>query len=261
MRHRLLLRGFTNHMKARKKQTEHYIEHLRSQYKDRLKYWDIRAQSRLRAGHMIALIADGMDQAKFAYPRSPCMDSKQWANFARPRAHIVGIKVHGYGMFMAVSRGDCPKDSSHHCELMCKVLTMVQRRFNLNLSMCHILLQSDNCVREMKNNTLARWASGMVCKGRFSALNSFGMPCFSSTVDVFQHCASRQECWPRALCPTSERGIVTKTLIRHLAALRVSCTNNHWLIPHKTSSPSSRSGWMNLSFPLSPTGKRSRSTA
>ena len=226
MRHRLLLKGFMNHMNARKKQNQHYISHLRSQYRDRLKYWDLRAQSRLQTGHSIILIVDGMDQAKFAYPRSPCMDSKQWANFARPRAHIVGVKVHGYAMFMAVSRGDCPKDSSHHCELVCKTLTMVQKKYGLKLSSCHLYLQSDNCVREMKNNTLARWASAMVGKGLFLFL----FVCFTSL------CAPRQDCWLPAPSPTFARAIHTRISIKHLAALRATCTSSHWQSVRKTSS-------------------------
>lgn len=77
---------------------------------------------------------------------------------------MVGIKIHGYGMFFGVSRGDAAKDSNHHCEMMAKCLTSVAKHFNLNLAQMHIHIQSDNCVREVKNNTVARWCSAMVAK-------------------------------------------------------------------------------------------------
>ena len=42
--------------------------YLRNQYRDRMRYWAIRQDSRLHTP-CIAVILDGMDQAKFAYPR------------------------------------------------------------------------------------------------------------------------------------------------------------------------------------------------
>ena len=116
---------------------------------DALLYWSIRQDSRLHTP-CVAVILDGMDQAKFAYPRTPIMDGKQWANLARPRCHIVGIKVHGYAMFFAVSRADAAKDSNHHCELLCHTLTLVKKRFGLDFSKAHCHIQSDNCLREVK---------------------------------------------------------------------------------------------------------------
>lgn len=141
-----------------------YNAHLRRQYRDRLRYWQIRAEARFQT-RVLALICDGMDQAKFAYPRSPVMQGKQWANLARPRCHIVGIKVHGFGIFMVVSEADCPKDSNHHLELILRAITDVRNRFNLDTSRFHLHIQSDNCVREVKNNTIARACASMCSRG------------------------------------------------------------------------------------------------
>ena len=98
-RHRLLLRSFSHNLLARREQTVHYHRHIRAQYLDRIQYWSIRQDSRQHSKQCLAVILDGMDQAKFAYPRCPVMGGKQWANLARPRCHIVGIKVHGYECF------------------------------------------------------------------------------------------------------------------------------------------------------------------
>ena len=171
-RHRLLIRSFSHNMLARREQTAHYDKHLRDQYLDRMRYWSIRQDSRLHSA-CIAVILDGMDQAKFAYPRSPIMGGKQWANLTRPRAHITGVKIHGYGMFFAISRHDACKDSNHHCELLCHTLTLVQKKFGLDFSRMHLHVQSDNCVREVKNNTIARWCSSNVSRGQRTIWNDF----------------------------------------------------------------------------------------
>ena len=164
-RHRLLLRSFSHNLLARREQTVHYHRHIRAQYLDRIQYWSIRQDSRQHSKQCLAVILDGMDQAKFAYPRCPVMGGKQWANLARPRCHIVGIKVHGYGMFFGISRASCSKDSNHHTELLATVLTMVQKRYDLNFRRMHLHVQSDNCVRETKNNTVARWLSSNISRG------------------------------------------------------------------------------------------------
>lgn len=163
-RHRLLIRSFAHNLLARRQQTSHYNGHIRDQYLDRMKYWAIRQESRMHTS-CIAVIIDGMDQAKFCYPRSPIMDGKQWANLARPRCHIVGVKIHGFAVFFSISRADCAKDSNHHCEILARTLTMVKERFNLEFSNMHLHIQSDNCVREVKNNSIARWCSTNVSRG------------------------------------------------------------------------------------------------
>lgn len=176
-RHRLLLRSFANHLVARQQQSLHYDAHLRSQYRDRLQYWSVRGESRIHST-TICCILDGMDMAKFAYPRAPVMGGKQWANFARPRTHVCGLKIHGYGMFFSISRHDVPKDSNHHVELLAHGLTRVQKHFGLDFSKYHLHIQSDNCVRETKNNSVARWCSLLVARGWVFAdlLTRFDMP-------------------------------------------------------------------------------------
>lgn len=72
-RHRLLLRSFSHNLLARREQTVHYHRHIRAQYLDRIQYWSIRQDSRQHSKQCLAVILDGMDQAKFAYPRCPVM--------------------------------------------------------------------------------------------------------------------------------------------------------------------------------------------
>ena len=163
-RHRILIRSFAHNLLARRQQTSHYNRHIRDQYLDRMKYWSMHQESRMHSS-CIAVIIDGMDQAKFAHPRTPVMNGKQWANLPRPRCHIVGIKIHGFAVFFAISRADCAKDSNHQCEILSRALTMVKQKFNLDFGNMHLHVQSDNCVREVKNNSIARWCSTNISRG------------------------------------------------------------------------------------------------
>ena len=61
-------------MHAQRQQMHAYHRHLYHQYQDRLSYWSARGISRSR-GSEITCILDGMDQAKFMYPRGSCLKS------------------------------------------------------------------------------------------------------------------------------------------------------------------------------------------
>ena len=76
LRHKMLLQELSGHLNARKSQLEKYTDHLKSQYEDRLAYWALRGESRLRGKQQVTLIIDSMDQAKFSLPRGTVMKSK-----------------------------------------------------------------------------------------------------------------------------------------------------------------------------------------
>lgn len=99
------------------------------------------------------------------------MCGKQFSNFARPRAHIVACKLHGAGVFFAVARADAAKDSNFHFEFIAIALTLVQKKYRLNLQDVHLHVQSDNCCREVKNNTIVRGLSALVSRGGSNSLD------------------------------------------------------------------------------------------
>ena len=66
---KLWIRHLGDHLHARRQQLAAYHSHLHHQYRDRLCYWEQRGVSRAHDGKTILAIVDGMDQAKFAYPR------------------------------------------------------------------------------------------------------------------------------------------------------------------------------------------------
>ncbi|CAK9000170.1 unnamed protein product [Durusdinium trenchii] len=161
LKHKVLVRDLSNHLAARQAQQQLLQHHLMAQYRDRQVYWSLRGASRLRSAQQITVIMDGMDQCKFSFPRSGAMASKELCNLNRPRLQVTGAIVHGYGLYFFVSSFDHCKDSSASCEIFAHLLTRLKQR-GLDLSTCHINLQSDNTSREVKNNTLLRFVSACV---------------------------------------------------------------------------------------------------
>lgn len=87
VQHKLLLRGFGADSSAALRQRMLYDRHLASQFEDRKCYWSMRASSRLRSKIILAII-DGMDQAKYAIPRSSLFQSHTFDKYTRPRLHV-----------------------------------------------------------------------------------------------------------------------------------------------------------------------------
>ena len=171
VKHKCLLRNLSGHILARNKQQDEYHRHLHSQYLDRLEYWGHRGLSR-SCGTDLLLIVDGMDQGKFAFPRHRALKAKEFANFQRPRAHVIGCLIHGYGIVFAVTDPDLPKDANTHCELVAHALTWVTS-FGFNLKEFSVTLQCDNTPRECKNNVMLSFIASLVARGPLRGVASF----------------------------------------------------------------------------------------
>lgn len=161
---KLLIRELANHMAARQKQSQLLTDHLMAQYRDRLAYWSLRGSSRLGCSAIVCCILDGMDQCKFMYPRTSLCQAKDLSTFQRPKLHVTGCLVHGFGVVMAVSNHDHPKDSSLMTELLAILLTKM-KQFGVDLRRIHLHVQSDNTSRELKNSTTLRFLSTLVSHG------------------------------------------------------------------------------------------------
>ena len=161
LHHRVLLRELAPYLLARQHQAKLYHEHLAAQYRDRLVYWSLRGSSRLKTLGHICIIQDGMDQCKFAFPRSNLCRSKDLSTMNRPKLGIVGIVAHGFALSFTVSGPEHPKDSSCMAEIFCAMLTRLER-LGVNLSQVVIHLIADNTSRETKNSTTLRLLSALV---------------------------------------------------------------------------------------------------
>lgn len=121
IKHKLLLRSLAHDTASRVKQRQLYDRHLSNQYLDRRVYWHHRALSRLGT-NVITIIIDGMDQAKFMWPRSIFFRSHSFDKFSRPRLHITGCIVHGYFVLFVISHADLRKSGSTTVEILSMAL-------------------------------------------------------------------------------------------------------------------------------------------
>jgi hypothetical protein len=144
------------------------------QWCDRQVYWKVRSWSQTCSSpfasgcpwdatqHVLCIMADGMDQAKFKIPRSRREKVKAMDKFLRPALHVGGVLAHGFGLHLGVSAPDVPKDTNTNVEMLSRMLDCVlSQRSPLPQ---HLWLQQDNCPRECKNQKFFRWCIALVLR-------------------------------------------------------------------------------------------------
>lgn len=182
MRYKLMLKELSQHLRARQLQHVHLANHLKAQYNDRIKYWELRGASRLRGPFEVTIVIDGMDQAKFCYPRSTYFQTKELQSLNRPRAHITGLIAHGQFVMFFTSPSDTLKDASAHVDMIAHSLQVLSE--SMDLGKLTVNIQSDNTPREVKNNIVLRFLSMLVAHRTFHLLRPFL---------IWER--SRQVCW------------------------------------------------------------------
>jgi hypothetical protein len=115
----------------------------------------------------VAVIIDGMDQAKFRIPRMRYVQraAKAMEVLHRPSLHVIGLWIQGAVLELAVGDEDLRKDSSTQLEVLARGLDKTLERFGTLPLGLH--LQQDNCVREGKNTHVANFMMLMVLLGVF----------------------------------------------------------------------------------------------
>ena len=153
VQHKLLLRGMGADSRACLRQRYLYDRHLAQQFEDRKCYWSLRSQSRLKQ-KVICLVCDGMDQGKYACPRSKLFECHHFDKYSRPRLHVWGLLCHGYAAILSVSDADMSKGGSTTAELLLFTLSLLKRH-GLQIGEYEIVVQLDNTTSSNKNNTLS----------------------------------------------------------------------------------------------------------
>lgn len=153
VQHKLLLRGFGADTRACLRQRHLYDRHLAQQFADRKAYWTMRASSRLKE-KMIVCILDGMDQGKYATPRSKLLENHLFDKYTRPRLHVWGLLCHGYMAVLSVSDADMSKGGSTSAELILFMLSLLKKH-GVQLGEYECVVQLDNTTSSNKNNSLA----------------------------------------------------------------------------------------------------------
>ena len=151
-KHKLLIRHLAHDAKQRLKQRHLYELHLKQQMEDRKTYWSLRASSRLKL-KVLVVVLDGVDQAKFAIPRSKIFGSKAMEKYHRPRLHVWGALVHGWMALLTISDGDLGKGSSTSIEILLFIFTRLTS-MGLDLADWEVTIQLDNTSSSNKCNPL-----------------------------------------------------------------------------------------------------------
>lgn len=168
VQHKLLIRHLSTDLNARVRQRALFDRHLASQLRDRQCYWSMRASSR-RQNKTIVCILDGMDQGKYATPRSKVFESHHFDKYSRPRLHVWGLLCHGYVAALSISDADVVKGGSTTAGLCVWLLTTLKRH-GVDLSDSTFVLQLDNTGSSNKNNCVLSLASYLT---QIGLVNSF----------------------------------------------------------------------------------------
>lgn len=162
VQYKLLIRHLGNDLNGRVRQRALYDRHLAAQYADRKIYWSVRANSRLHSKQIVCII-DGMDQGKYATPRSKVFESHSFDKYSRPRLHVWGLLCHGYIAWLSVSDSDLIKGGSTTCELLMHMITTLKNH-GVEVEDCEIIVQLDNTGSSNKNNCVMNLASYLTHK-------------------------------------------------------------------------------------------------
>lgn len=118
-----------------------------------------------RSLSQLALIVDGVEQAKFRTPRV-LTQGHALKTLPRPALHVQGAWCHGFGYHLAVSDADMLKDTNNNVEVISRLLSTVFDKHKGLPQGLH--LQQDNTSRECKNQYIVNWAAKLVALRVFS---------------------------------------------------------------------------------------------
>ncbi|CAK9044628.1 Integrase catalytic domain-containing protein [Durusdinium trenchii] len=103
----------------------------------------------------VCLILDGMDRSKFKVPRSTSViSSKDFSAFGRPTLDCYGCLNHGRMAILFQTLPHIRKDSNFSCEVI--AYNMHKLAEVADTRRMELVCQSDNCCREVKNNSVVR---------------------------------------------------------------------------------------------------------
>ena len=207
VRHKMLIRKLSGDVKARGHQLRQYEAHLLQQYRDRTVYWSNRSMSRIpmqpSGTRKLCIVTDAIDHNKFRYPRSRIFVSKEFSSTVRPAMDMTCVLCHGHHLMLALSEPFVPKNSSWCTELLSHMLHKLGS--SLDVRQCEVHIQSDNCSRETKNNTLTRWAALLTSTHRVKRIQLDFLMTGHSHEDIdqfFSMVSNKIEASPEVHCPS-----------------------------------------------------------
>ena len=137
-------------------------------------YWGLRLASRMY-GRILVIIIDGMDKAKFAWPRWPWRVNHEIAALIRPRMTFTAVMAHGWCCSLYHAPEWLVSGANYCIDLLCRTIVQVwdiSQRTGRPFPR-HLVVQSDNTVSQSKNETVCLWLAWLVAASLFESANLF----------------------------------------------------------------------------------------
>ena len=134
------------------------LQHLQSQYRDRLVYYAVRQEARSQGG-IVSMIVDSMDRGKFALPRWYRDPPKDLERYPRPLLECTAVYVHGVGCYFYLAPENMEIGGEWHCEVVSRALEWTYEKYEHvgNKPMPErLIVQADNTTSQMKNSYFHR---------------------------------------------------------------------------------------------------------
>jgi hypothetical protein len=160
-------RSMTEHLGA----VDRLLGHLESQWRDREKYWHLRARA-VQEGDCLCVILDAMDKSKFLMPRwmhGKCPKSSVTDSLRRPNLELAAVIVHGHGVFVFIGDEDLRTGGNFHAEILMRALDHTFKACSKNGKVwpADLSVHADNTVAAAKNITVSSVCACLTAGGYF----------------------------------------------------------------------------------------------
>ena len=145
-------------------------DHIEKQWRDRMVYWRMRADSAQSGSKWICIIIDGADQAKFRVLKA-VETPKSLDGIERPKMKVMGALAHGWELSMNFVEEDMPHNCNLVIEVLMRALDRIQTEWRAAASgtafPCNLWVQLDNAGGENKNVHVMKCFAYLVDAGVF----------------------------------------------------------------------------------------------
>jgi hypothetical protein len=158
-------------------------KHVLFVLEQRSAFWAKRTKACLRPNESLSVIIDGAESSRYSVP-STCDESHTTAGQWKPRMHVMGALVHGFGAFAGLYSDSCKAGHNVTCHALVRVLCLVaNKRGGLPP---HLNLQLDNTVRQCKGQYICGFLAWLILKGIFESITVGYLPVGHTHEDIDQ---------------------------------------------------------------------------
>lgn len=127
-----------------------------------------------------------MDRSKYAVPRTAALQAKELGGLQRPNLDLTCAIVHGHAVGMFFAEQAVVKGSSWTCEVLAHLFHILTVRGHLDMRDYEVIVQADNCTKEVKSNAVSRLLALLVSRRRVRRAVIHGLSTGHSHEDIDQ---------------------------------------------------------------------------